>query len=48
MSLFIASLAFPDPALLATAKLGIIAASLLSGALGAVIFLLAKKKRAEA
>ncbi|WP_338626238.1 Na+/H+ antiporter NhaA [Selenomonas sp. TAMA-11512] len=42
MSLFIASLAFPNPEHLATAKLGIIAASLLSGTLGALVFLLAK------
>lgn len=48
MSLFIASLAFSDPALLATAKLGIIAASLVSGAIGAIIFLLAKGTRTAA
>ncbi len=48
MSLFIASLAFPDPALLATAKLGIIAASVLSGTLGAIVFLLAKGKKSAA
>ncbi len=34
MSLFIAELAFDDPALIATAKLGILGASLLAGALG--------------
>lgn len=37
MSLFIATLAFADAALLETAKLGILAASLLAGALGYVI-----------
>ena len=48
MSLFIASLAFPDPALLATAKLGIIVASVLSGTLGAIVFLPAKGKKSAA
>ena len=43
MSLFIAALAFPDPARLATAKLGIITASVLSGAVGAGIFLIAAR-----
>lgn len=46
MSLFIAALAFPDPNLLATAKLGIITASVLSGIVGAAIFLIAAQKSA--
>jgi Na+:H+ antiporter, NhaA family len=46
MSLFIASLAFADPALLDTAKIGIIAASLISGAAGA--FVLVRSARADA
>ncbi|MDX1623597.1 MAG: Na+/H+ antiporter NhaA [Gemmatimonadota bacterium] len=37
MSLFIASLAFPDPALLDTSKIGILAASLVSGVAGALM-----------
>jgi Na+/H+ antiporter nhaA len=48
MSLFIASLAFPDPAHLATAKLGIISASMLSGVLGALIFLAVGRRSAGA
>ena len=43
MSLFIAALAFPDPDRLDTAKLGIITASVLSGAVGAGIFLIAAR-----
>ncbi|HEX2165483.1 MAG TPA: Na+/H+ antiporter NhaA [Thermoanaerobaculia bacterium] len=39
MSLFIAGLAFPDPALLDAAKVGILAASLVSGVLGAAALL---------
>ena len=37
MSLFIASLAFPDPALLDVSKIGILAASLVSGGAGALV-----------
>ena len=37
MALFIAGLAFPDPAQLATAKLAILSASLLAGLVGAVV-----------
>lgn len=39
MSLFIASLAFADPALLDNAKVGILAGSLLSGLLGAAVLI---------
>jgi NhaA family Na+:H+ antiporter len=39
MSLFIASLAFPDPALLDAAKVGILAGSLVSGLVGAAVLL---------
>jgi NhaA family Na+:H+ antiporter len=42
MSLFIASLGFGDSALLETAKLGILAASLLAGSIG---FLLLRRGR---
>jgi Na+/H+ antiporter NhaA len=38
MSLFIATLAFPDPQVLNTAKLSIVVASLLSGLVGLVLF----------
>jgi NhaA family Na+:H+ antiporter len=37
MSLFISDLAFDDPALIATAKVGILAASMVSGILGCVL-----------
>jgi NhaA family Na+:H+ antiporter len=37
MSLFIAALAYPDPTLLASAKMGILGGSLISGLLGAAI-----------
>lgn len=43
MSLFVASLAFPDPGTLAVAKGAVLAASLLSGAAGAVILSRAAK-----
>lgn len=46
MSLFIAGLAFPDPALLRSAKMGILGASLAAAALGTVL-LLVTGKRAE-
>jgi len=39
MSIFVAGLAFADPALLDTAKLGIIGSSLLAGVLGTVVLL---------
>jgi NhaA family Na+:H+ antiporter len=39
MSLFIAGLAFADPALLDGAKIGILAGSLLSGLAGAAVLL---------
>jgi NhaA family Na+:H+ antiporter len=39
MSLFIAGLAFPDPALLRSAKLGILSASLVAGAAGTLLML---------
>ncbi|MBW3623747.1 MAG: Na+/H+ antiporter NhaA [Armatimonadetes bacterium] len=42
MSLFIASLAFTDPALLNSAKIGILAGSLLSGIAGAVVLVRTK------
>jgi NhaA family Na+:H+ antiporter len=47
MSLFIAGLAFPDPALLRDAKLGILGASLVAGVVGAGL-LLAARGRVEA
>ena len=37
MSLFVGGLAFPDPALQAQAKLGVLAGSIVSGAVGAAI-----------
>ena len=43
MSLFVSSLAFPNGALLAQAKLGIVAASLVAGLLGAVVVFRATK-----
>ena len=43
MSIFVANLAFPDEGLVATAKLGILAASLLAGVLGFVLLLLQAK-----
>jgi Na+/H+ antiporter NhaA len=47
MSLFITGLAFPDQALVANAKVGILAASLLSGIIGSAILsqALPKKER---
>ena len=39
MSLFIASLAFPDPALLSQAKIGVLAASVLAAVVGSTILL---------
>ena len=51
MAIFVANLAFPDEGLVATAKLGILAASLLAGVLGFVLLLLqakAAKKRGVA
>ena len=44
MSLFIATLAFPDPQVLNTAKLSIVVASLLSGLVGLVLFRSIKSK----
>ena len=46
MSLFIASLAFPDPALLERAKVGILAGSLISGVAGAAVLLAGGRARA--
>ena len=43
MSIFIATLAFPDEATLAAAKLSILISSVLAGVLGAVMFQLTKK-----
>jgi Na+:H+ antiporter, NhaA family len=48
MSLFIASLAFGDPALLDDAKVGILAGSLLSGVVGAVALLRPPRRSAAA
>jgi len=48
MSLFISSLAFPDFAHLSTAKLGIIVASLISGIVGASIFLVLGRRSSAA
>jgi Na+:H+ antiporter, NhaA family len=48
MSLFIASLAFGDPALLDDAKVGILAGSLLSGVVGAVALLRPPRRGAAA
>ena len=43
MSLFVSGLAFPDGALLAQAKLGLVVASLVAGLLGAVVVLMVTK-----
>ena len=43
MAIFVANLAFPDEGLVATAKLGILAASLLAGVLGFVLLFLQAK-----
>ena len=43
MSIFIATLAFPDESTLAAAKLSILISSVLAGVLGAVMFQLTKK-----
>ena len=48
MSLFISSLAFPDFAHLSAAKLGIIVASLISGIVGASIFLVLGRRSSAA
>ena len=48
MSLFISSLAFPDFAHLSAAKLGIIVASLISGIVGASIFLVLERRSSAA
>jgi NhaA family Na+:H+ antiporter len=45
MSLFISSSAFPDPSMLATAKISILIASLISGAIGVILLLLTTSKR---
>jgi NhaA family Na+:H+ antiporter len=45
MSLFIAGLAFPDPALLRSAKLGILSASLVAGVAGTVLLLRSRPLR---
>ncbi len=46
MAIFVANLAFPDPALVADAKLGILSASLVAGILG-FIFLYVQAERAK-
>lgn len=43
MSLFIAGLAFPDPALLNSAKIGILSASIVAGLLGTVLLLATRR-----
>jgi NhaA family Na+:H+ antiporter len=48
MSLFIAGLAFADAALLDSAKVGILAASLLSGAIGGLVLARSARVRADA
>ena len=45
MSIFIATLAFPDEATLAAAKLSILISSVVAGILGAAMFQLTKTKR---
>jgi Na+:H+ antiporter, NhaA family len=45
MSLFIAGLAFPDPGLLRSAKLGILGASLIAGVMGTVLLLVGSRGR---
>ena len=45
MSLFVATLAFPDPATTASAKLAVLTGSLLSGMIGFVILLMATNRR---
>ncbi len=44
MSIFVAGLAFADPALLDTAKLGILGSSLLAGVIGVVVLLSARER----
>ncbi|MHB8893040.1 MAG: Na+/H+ antiporter NhaA [Candidatus Limnocylindrales bacterium] len=46
MSLFVSELAFPDPAMLAAAKLGILVASALAGLGGVVVLFLASRRTA--
>lgn len=48
MSLFIASLAFPDAVLVEEAKAGVLGGSLLSAVAGAAVLLLASRRRSEA
>jgi NhaA family Na+:H+ antiporter len=47
VSLFITGLAFDDPALQASAKVGILAASILAGLLGSMLLLRSKRESAE-
>jgi len=44
MSIFIATLALPDPVDIATAKISILSASILAGILGALLFRISRKK----
>ncbi|HEX6261335.1 MAG TPA: Na+/H+ antiporter NhaA [Actinomycetota bacterium] len=46
VSLFIASLAFTDPEILAAAKVGILAASIVAGAIGAALLAMSRRRRA--
>lgn len=48
MSLFVAALAFPDPAMLANAKLAVLSASLISATIGLVVLGAATRRRAPA
>jgi len=48
VSLFIAALAFSDPAVLAAAKVGVLGASILAGAIGAMLLAATRRRSAEA
>ena len=48
VSLFIAALAFSDPAVLAAAKVGVLGASILAGAIGAMLLAATRRRTAEA